>query len=365
MFDLHTLWLLLWSVLCAAFAAVVWFDLRDLRSLLQAAARLEPVEPVAPPAAVRPPPHGGWPTVDVIIPIFNMGDSVAATIQSVERSAYPRRRLIVVDDGSDDGTTWPALQRLSDRIDSLERIAHGGKATAANRGVQLGDGEFVFFLDADSHVAPDFIERALAEFSPAVGAIDFVQRVSNPRQSFWTRQATFERAVLALRPDNFGALFAMRREVAQSHPFVECLSPQFEINTRLREAGLLRISPAALVYSQEPADVGLTFRRKRRWTYGFLETLSLHGRAPDFHIFIPLIDLLLIALLLVSPLQPALAVFAAGLYLNWTLKAMVLARRLGLPLNDVPGHGVYMLVVNAAVAAGLLAFWRRRRVVWR
>ncbi len=351
--------------LWALFAWVLWYDLTDLHGLDIAARRAGASGGTEGP----PPPIEPDTRVDVVIPIYNMGDTLAATLDSVARSAWPARRVIVVDDGSDDGETWPAVQRLAPRIDVVERIAHGGKAAAANRGAELGDGEVVLWLDADSTVAPDFIERTLAEFraDPQVGAIDFVQRVSNPRASFWTRQAAFERALLGLRPDNFGALFAMRREHVEAFPFVDCLSPQFEINTRLRAAGVLRISPAPLVFSEEPVDLGLTWRRKRRWTYGFLETLARHGRRPDFHILIPVLDLLLVALVPVGVLAgaPALALPGLLLYLLWTAKALWFAHRLGLPFADAFGHGLYMLVVNAAVVAGLLAFWRRRRVVWR
>jgi glycosyltransferase involved in cell wall biosynthesis len=301
----------------------------------------------------------------VIIPVYNMGDTLEATLASVEQSRYPARTVIVVDDGSDDGSTPAAIERLAGRFDMRLRIDHAGKSAAANAGARAGGGEVLLFLDADSQVVPDFIERALCELTPEVGAIDFVQRVANPDDSFWTRQAAFERAILALRPDNFGALFAMRREVFEAHPFVDGLSPQYEMNTRLDAEGLLAISPSALVFSEEPRRLGRVFRRKRRWAYGFLEALDRHGKPLDFHVYVPLVDLFFFALLLASPAQPALAVFAAALYVNWTFKAMVLARRLGLPRRDVPGYGAYMAVVNAAVAAGLLAFLRRRRVPWR
>ena len=350
-----TLWLL-W----AGFAWVVLYDLRDLTRLLRLAAREQ--------AAPSPVAHDGMnPSVDVIIPIYNMGDTVAETIASIERSNYENRQVIVVDDGSTDGTTWPALQALGSRIDVLGQIEHGGKSAAANHGASLGQGEILLFLDADSHVSGDFIERTLAVFDehPQVGAIDYVQRVSNPEQSFWTRQATFERALLALQPDNFGALFAMRREVFERFPFRDGLSPQFDMNERLRAEGLLRIDPQALVFSEEPRDLGLTFRRKRRWTYGFLEAQARQGRGLDHHLLIPFADLAFLASLPAALLWPPLAPFAPLLYAVWTAKALVLAGRLGLSRRDALGYGIYMAVVNGAVAAGTLAFMRQRRVVWR
>ncbi|MEM9387799.1 MAG: glycosyltransferase [Pseudomonadota bacterium] len=350
-------------VLWAGFAWVVFYDLRDLRHLLRLArATGRQARAQAPPTAAS-----GHPSVDVVIPIYNMGDSVGETLTSIERSSYPSRQVIVVDDGSTDGQTWPAVQALGDRIDVLAQIDHGGKAAAANHGAGLGQGDVLLFLDADSYVSEDFIERTLAVFDahPEVGAIDYVQRVSNPKESFWTRQATFERALLALRPDNFGALFAMRREIFERFPFREGLSPQFDINARLRRAGLLRIDPQALVFSEEPRDLGLTFRRKRRWTYGFLEAQERQGHGLDYHLLVPFADLAFLATLPLALVWPALMPFAPLLYAVWTVKSLGLAKPLELSRRDALGYGVYMTVVNAAVAAGTLAFMAKRQVVWR
>ncbi|MEO0423165.1 MAG: glycosyltransferase family 2 protein [Pseudomonadota bacterium] len=354
------MWLgILLVVLWIGLAWVVFYDLRDLARLLRLAREYSSEPSLSAPA--------DRPTVDVVIPIYNMGDSVGETLSSIERSSYQARQVIVVDDGSTDGRTWPALQALAERIDVLAQIEHGGKAAAANHGARLGEGEVLLFLDADSYVSEDFIERTLAVFEahPEVGAIDYVQRVSNPEESFWTRQATFERALLALQPDNFGALFAMRREVFEGFPFRDGLSPQFDINARLRQAGLLRIDPQALVFSEEPRDLGLTFRRKRRWTYGFLEAQARQGRGLDYHLLVPFADLAFLATLPLALLWPALLPFAPVLYAVWTVKSLLLAKPLGLSRRDALGYGVYMAVVNAAVAAGTIAFRAKRQVVWR
>lgn len=352
-------------VVSGLLAAVALYDLRDWRALLAAAAELRHGNgdrtPLAPAAT-----HTG-PAVDIVIPIFNMGRTVTATIESVRRSTYQDLRLIVVDDGSTDETTWATLRGLAHRIDHLERVSHGGKAHAANHGARLGTGAVILFLDADSTVVPDFVEQTLALFAadPATGAIDFVQRVANPQASFWTRQATFERALLALRPDNFGALFAMRRPVFEQMPFASGHSPQFDINTRLRGRGLLTISHRPVVFSEEPRTLALTFRRKRRWAYGFLEVLDRRGGRPGRHVLVPAADLGLVSLVAAAPLAPGLSIFAMLLYTLWTAKALHLATRLGLRRIDAVGYGVYMSVVNAAVVAAVIAFWRRRGVPWR
>lgn len=340
------------------FVAVLVYDAMDLARLLKLIARREKPGRLAA-AGLAP-----EPAVDVVIPIYNMGRTFARCLESIERSAYPKRRIIVVDDGSDDGETEVILRGLADRIDVLARIPHGGKAAAANHGASLGRGEVILILDADSYVVADFIEQTLAELAPEVGAIDFVQQVANPGESFWTRAAAFERELLTLVPDNFGALFAIRRADFEAGPFHDCLSPQFEINDRLRRAGRLRISPRPVVFSDEPASLRRTYRRKRRWMYGWLQSRRRHGEPVDFHLFMPALDVLLVALILPAPVLPALALFPLGLALAWAGKSLWLARRLGLALGTALTYPAFMLVLCVAAVEASLRFLLDRRVAW-
>lgn len=337
---------------------VLAYDLHNLLVLR----RLHRQRRASPPASAE---AIGTPPVDIVIPVYNMGSTLERTLDSIAASRYPHKCTIVVDDGSDDGVTPQILERLSGRIDLLERIPHQGKAAAANRGAELGGGEVILFLDADSHVRADFIERSLAELQGGIEAVDFVQQVANPDDSLWTRLAGFEREILTLVPDNFGALFAMTRPAFERFRFRDCLSPQFEINERLRRAGKLAISAEKVVYSDEPARLGSAYRRKRRWAYGWLESQRMHGRAMDHHLLMPVLDVLLVGLGLLAPIWPLLAVFPLAILGTWAAKSLLLARMLGLPARLVPGYALYMLMVSAAVVEAALRFRLGRRVAWR
>jgi cellulose synthase/poly-beta-1,6-N-acetylglucosamine synthase-like glycosyltransferase len=340
---------------------VLYHDLRDLCRLLSLDRARRAAPPPRPPAADTGEPQ---PTVDIVIPVYNMGASFRRTLASVERSNYPNRKIIVVDDGSDDGRTWPILTRLKDRIDRLERMPHGGKAQAANYGATLSDGEIILILDADSTVVPDFIEQALAELAEGCDAVDFVQQVANPEETWWTRWAAFEREWLELAPDNFGALFAVRRRWFENAPFQDCRSPQFEINHRLRAFGKLRISPRKVVYSDEPATLRRAYRRKRRWVYGFLESGRRHGAPLGHHILLPFVDVFLLGLVLAAPAVPALGLFPAALWLAWTAKAGVLGRRFGIRPATALTYPVFMLMLCVAAVEATVRFFLNRRVAW-
>jgi glycosyltransferase involved in cell wall biosynthesis len=81
-------------------------------------------------------------------------------VESALRQTYRNIEVIVVDDGSSDGTEH-VLRDFGDRI-LVIRQANAGPSAARNRGVAESNGEIVAFLDSDDHWMPDKIERQVA-----------------------------------------------------------------------------------------------------------------------------------------------------------------------------------------------------------
>jgi glycosyltransferase involved in cell wall biosynthesis len=102
--------------------------------------------------------------VSVIIPAYNAEAFIFDTVNSVLNQTYQNREVIVVDDGSTDGT-MAALEPFGNRI-RVQQQPNGGVATARNMGVSLARGEWIAFLDADDLWLPEKLERQLA-FSEA------------------------------------------------------------------------------------------------------------------------------------------------------------------------------------------------------
>lgn len=345
--------------LTALLLVVLYYDVQDLLKLFRRSRQRHTgarVEATALSATRR---------VDIVIPIYNMGATLARTLASVAASPYPQKRVIVVDDGSDDQSTAQVLADLTPQIDQLDRIPHSGKSAAANHGADLGDGDVILFLDADSYVTANFIHAALAELDRGYAAVDFVQQVANPEESFWSRQAAFEREILTLIPDNFGALFAIRRDAFAQTRFKDCLSPQFEINQRLLKTGQVLISPQKVVYSDEPTTLRNVYRRKRRWVYGMLEGCRIHNLPLDYHILLPYADVLLFAAIIFAIFDIRIAIFPVLLASAWVLKNLLLAKLLGLPPRRAPPYVLYMGVVSVAAVEASWRFLRGKKVAWR
>ena len=103
--------------------------------------------------------------VSVIIPAYNAAEFIGRAVESVLSQTHRALEVIVVDDGSDDGTA-DAVSRLaaSEARLHLVRMPNSGPAVARNRGMEAisADAEYVMFVDADDYLAPDAVERALS-----------------------------------------------------------------------------------------------------------------------------------------------------------------------------------------------------------
>ena len=92
-------------------------------------------------------------SVSVVIPVFNRRWSICEAVESVLSQTLPAFELIVVDDGSTDGTA-EALARYGDRLRLIEQPNRGVSA-ARNRGVAAAQGRWIAFLDSDDLWKPE------------------------------------------------------------------------------------------------------------------------------------------------------------------------------------------------------------------
>lgn len=107
----------------------------------------------------------GVPTVTVVLPVYNRANVVSRAIESVLGQTYRDFELIVVDDGSRDGTA-SLLAAISDRrLRAICLPRNGGACAARNRGIEAARGEIVCFLDSDDVFRPDKLEVVSAYFA--------------------------------------------------------------------------------------------------------------------------------------------------------------------------------------------------------
>lgn len=108
------------------------------------------------------------PLVSVIIPNYNYARYVRGAVESVLAQTYPNIEVIVVDDGSKDGSI-AILGELADRI-TIVRQRNSGVSAARNNGFAHSRGEYIAFLDADDLWLPSKVDKQFERFSQFDGA---------------------------------------------------------------------------------------------------------------------------------------------------------------------------------------------------
>jgi glycosyltransferase involved in cell wall biosynthesis len=109
------------------------------------------------------------PLVSVILPVFDRAGSVARAIESVLAQSYGPVELIVVDDGSTDGTA--AILEAYRGVATILRQANGGAYAARNLALRHAAGELVAFIDSDDAWLPDKLERQVPLMRPGIGLV--------------------------------------------------------------------------------------------------------------------------------------------------------------------------------------------------
>lgn len=107
------------------------------------------------------------PTVTVIVPAYNEGKQVWATLESLAKSDYPKEKLqlLSIDDGSKDDTWYwmkEAKRILGDQVTILQQPKNMGKRHALYRGFNMGIGEVFVTVDSDSIVKKDTLRNLVS-----------------------------------------------------------------------------------------------------------------------------------------------------------------------------------------------------------
>ncbi|MDD3369017.1 MAG: glycosyltransferase family 2 protein [Lachnospiraceae bacterium] len=100
--------------------------------------------------------------LSIIVPIYNIMDCLEKCVHSITNQSYHNLEILLVDDGSTDGTG-----ELCDRLaaeDIRIRVIHqenGGSSSARNHGIREAQGEYLGFVDSDDFIEPDMYEKLL------------------------------------------------------------------------------------------------------------------------------------------------------------------------------------------------------------
>jgi peptidoglycan-N-acetylglucosamine deacetylase len=231
----------------------------------------------------------------VVLAAFNEEPVIARTLRSIRSSDYPIQEVIVVDDGSTDGTADEVRRVMAEdpRVVLLQQ-ANSGKAHALNWGVENTSSEFVITLDADtilpSSTATNLMRHFALDRTGRLGGVAGVVRVGNRETNLLTRwqaleyltQIGVERSAqdalgaISIIP---GACAAWRKEAildAGGYSSIT-LAEDCDLALTMHHLGWkVTQDDEALAFTEAPETVDDLLAQRTRWTFGTLQAIWKH-----------------------------------------------------------------------------------------
>ena len=121
--------------------------------------------------------------ISVIIPAYNSESTLESCVASVLDQTYRETEIVIVDDGSVDGTL-----KMGNRLSSIynnvrvESIKHAGPSAARNAGLRLARGRYIAFVDSDDRIHPEYLatlHSLMLEHGADISAVTYQMVASN------------------------------------------------------------------------------------------------------------------------------------------------------------------------------------------
>lgn len=146
--------------------------------------------------------------VSIIVPVYNISEYLPACVKSLQGQTCPDVEIILVDDGSTDGSSILCDEYAA--TDGRIRVVHkqnGGLSSARNAGLEIAAGDWILFVDGDDYLVRDTVELLLNVTQQCADA-DFVQFFYQETDGSWQPESQeMGQTVLTSVPDFFQRLY--------------------------------------------------------------------------------------------------------------------------------------------------------------
>jgi cellulose synthase/poly-beta-1,6-N-acetylglucosamine synthase-like glycosyltransferase len=323
------------------------------------------------------------PLVSVLIAAYNEEKVIGRTVRNLLNSTYKNFEVIIIDDGSQDGTFAHVQEHFGiERKIRMYRKENGGKSAALNFGLQKARGEVVIVLDADTLFDRQTIEKLIQPLADQqVGAVAGNAKVGNrvnlltnwQALEYITSQNLDRRAFdvlncISVVPGAIGAWrSALLDEVGGfAH---DTLAEDADVTLKIIRLGFhIRYVDDAFAYTEAPESVGAFLKQRFRWMYGTFQCAWKHRDTlfrPKYGSLgfwaLPNIFIFQIFFPLISPVMDLLMVIGLG---NLIWQAM------NHPLEASPDfffHALfyYALFLLVDYTAAVVAFSLEKKEDWK
>ncbi len=229
--------------------------------------------------------------VSVLIPAFNEASVIEDSIRRVLLSTQVSLEVIVIDDGSTDGTSDIVVKAFgNDPRVNLLTLENGGKASALNKGMRIAKGDVIIALDADTHFEPETIAKLTRWFvDPRIGAVAGNAKVGNrinlvtrwQAVEYITAQNLERRALshfdaIMVVPGAVGAWRRSALDDVGGYP-TDTLAEDQDLTIAIQRKGWrIGFDANAIAWTEAPASFRALSKQRFRWAFGTLQCLWKH-----------------------------------------------------------------------------------------
>ena len=237
------------------------------------------------------------PFVSIIVPVYNEEKVVKQSINSLLELDYANYEIIIVNDGSTDGTSEAAEQLvgyqngLNSKIKvSLINRPNGGKAQALNAGINYSNSDFILCMDGDSQLSPDSLKLAVRHLvDPKIGAVAGNVKVLN-RKKFFTdlqaleyieglnmaRSAQSYVKLVNIIPGPIG-LFRKQAIIDAGYYSSETFAEDADLTLKILARGWkIYYEPKSISFTEAPEKLQQLLKQRYRWTRGIIQSIRKH-----------------------------------------------------------------------------------------
>ncbi len=234
------------------------------------------------------------PSVTVLIAAYNEEEHIEATIEGALAINYPDFEVVIVNDGSTDGTLDKIKPYVKQgRVRVIHKQMNEGKAMALNDAIPRTRGEIILIIDADAIPDRQILRTMVPHFqSPRVGAVTGNPRVANRSSLLAKLQALEFTSIVSLQRRGsriWGKMLTMSGVVGAFDRNVlldvglfapematEDIDLTWKIQLKFYE---IRYEPHAIVWMRVPTTARGLWRQRKRWALGLSQVIRRHTKA--------------------------------------------------------------------------------------